>query len=224
MGSCGSGSDQISSKLSKLLGKTTTTTTTTDTTTTTSSSSSSSKLSSLLSSLGGGNSTVNSLLDMVIGKTSITQDQLVGTWEYVEPGVAFTSENLLSEAGGAVAAAQVKEKLSDAYDKVGVSASNTYFTFESDNSFKAKIDGISFSGSYTLDSDEGQIKFKATLLSITGYVTRTTNGVAITFESKKLIQQLQTLSSLSGNSTLKTLSSLSSDIDGVRIGVDTKQK
>ncbi len=197
-------------------------TTTDGTTTSTSSSTGTNVLSSVLGSLGSQN-TVNSLLDLVIGKTTVTQDQLVGTWKYNAPGVAFTSENLLTQAGGAVAAGQVKDKLATSYNKVGIKASNTYFTFGSDNTFQGKVDGVPVSGNYTLDSSKGQLKLSMMLTSLTGYVTRTTNGVAITFESKKLITVLQTLTALSGNSTLQTLGSLSSDIDGVRIGFDMKQ-
>ncbi len=168
----------------------------------------------------GSKATVNSLLDLVIGSTSFTQEQLVGTWQYRAPGCAFTSENLLAKAGGAVAAGQIKEKLQSAYNSVGVKDSNTYFTFTADNKFQAKVDGIPMAGTYAYDPSTGSIKLNATLLSVTGYITRTTTGMSLTFESKKLLTVLQAATALTGNGTLKTVGDLSTKFDGVRIGFD----
>lgn len=179
-------------------------------------------LSGVLGSLGNQN-TINSLLDLVIGKVKITQSQLVGNWKYTEPGCAFTSEKLLAQAGGAVAAGKVKEKLQPVYNSIGVKSSNTYFTFTADNKFQAKVCGLPLSGTYVLDENAGSLKLNATLISLTGYVTRTTHGMALTFESKKLMSVLQTLSAISGNSTIKTIGDLSSQFDGVRVGFELAQ-
>lgn len=176
-------------------------------------------LSGVLGSIANQN-TANSLLDLVIGKIKITQSQLVGNWKYTEPGCAFTSEKLLAQAGGAVAAGKVKEKLQPVYTSIGVKSSNTYFTFGADGKFQAKVCGLPLSGTYVLDENNGSVKFNATLVSLTGYVTRTTHGVALTFESKKLLSVLQTVSALSGNSTIKTIGDLSSQFDGVRVGFE----
>lgn len=176
-------------------------------------------LGSVLGSLGSA-TTGNSLLNMVIGYIKIDQSELIGTWRYSAPGCAFTSEKLLAKAGGAVAAGQVKEKLQPVYNSIGVSASNTYFVFTADNQFQAKVNGIPLSGTYTYDKSTSAIKMQTMLLSLTGYLTRTTGGVALTFESKKLLTVLQTVSALSGNSTIKTVGDLSKEFDGVRVGFE----
>ncbi|MCQ2289431.1 MAG: DUF4923 family protein [Muribaculaceae bacterium] len=176
-------------------------------------------LGGVLGALGSQN-TVNSLLDLVIGQTKISQSQIVGTWQYAAPGCAFTSENLLAKAGGAVAAGQVKEKLQSAYSGIGVKSSNTYFTFSADNKFQASVDGIPLSGTYVLNPEAGSIQLNATLLSLTGYVTPTTNGMALTFESKKLLTIVQAAAALTGNTAIKTIGDLSTKFDGVRVGFD----
>lgn len=177
-------------------------------------------LSGVLGTLGS-QTTVNSLLDLVIGSQKLTQEQIVGTWHYCEPGCAFTSENLLAKAGGAVAAGQVKEKLQPVYNSIGIKSTNTFFTFAANNTFEAKIDGLPMKGTYVLDPNAGSIKLNATLMSVTAYLTRTTNGLAVTFESKKLLSLIQTVSALSGNSTIKTVGDLSKQFDGVRVGFNT---
>jgi len=74
------------------------------------------------------------------------------------------------------------------------------------------------SGTYTFDPSSGAIKMKGMLTSMTGYVTRTSNGMALTFESKKLLTVLQAATALTGNSTLTTIGNLSKEFDGVRVG------
>lgn len=169
----------------------------------------------------GSQQTVNSLLDLVIGKTQVTQAQLVGTWTYSAPGCAFTSEKLLAQAGGAVAAGQIKEKLAPVYKSAGIKESNTYLTFAQNGQFQGKVDGLPLNGTYVLDSAAGTIKISTPLAQVTAYVTRTTTGMAFTFESKKLLALLQMMSSLSGNTAIKTVGDLGSQFDGVRVGFDT---
>ena len=98
--------------------------------------------------LGGGTTTgssiINGILNNVIGSATFSQADLCAhTWKYSKPGCAFTSENLLAKAGGEIAASKVEEDLSKYYSKFGFSKSNTYFTFKTDSTFAAKIDGKS---------------------------------------------------------------------------------
>lgn len=172
--------------------------------------------------LGGifNSNTAGGLLDMVIGHVKLDQRSLVGTWVYSEPGCAFTSENLLAKAGGSVAATKVKESLFSVYNTLGISSSNTYFTFAENGQFQAKIKGIPLSGTYTFDPNSSKLNLKCTLFTIPAFVTRTTNGLSLTMESKKLLTVLQTVTALTGNSTLNTVGELSKNFDGVRMGFD----
>ena len=168
----------------------------------------------------GSPTTGNSLLNMVIGYVKVGQRELIGSWQYNAPGCAFTSENLLAKAGGALAAGQVKDKLMPIYQTVGINSGNTTFTFTQDGQFQARLAGIPLSGTYSYDRESSALKMKTMLFSLTGFVTRTTNGVALTFESKKLLTVLQAATSLSGNSTVKTVGDISRQFDGVRLGFE----
>ncbi len=187
------------------------------------SSSGSGILSNVLSSVTN-SKTVANTISSVIGLNKLTAENLVGTWKYSEPGVAFSSEELLAKAGGEVAATQVREKLVEPYQKVGISSSNTQFTFNEDGTFKSTIAGKSFNGKYTFDESTNELKLKATLITLNGYATRSgTSGVSVLFESKKILTLLQTVASLSGNSTLSTIGDLSTNYDGVRVGFDLEK-
>lgn len=191
----------------------------------TGSSSSSSTVGSVLGSVLGtatSGETLGNILSSVIGTDKLKTSSLYGTWHYNGPGCAFTSENALAKAGGEVAASTVKEKLATEYSKLGFTASNTYITFNKDNSFSAKIDGKSFSGTYTFDESTQALNLKGLIINLNGYAKKNTNGIAILFESKKVLTLLQTVAAASGNSTLSTIGNISKSYDGVRVGFDLK--
>jgi len=188
-------------------------------------SSSSSTTGSILGSVLGAvtnGGTITNVLSSVIGTDKPSASYLVNTWYYKEPGVAFTSENLLAKAGGEVAASTVKEKLTSYYSGAGIKSSNTYIQFNSDGSFSAKIAGKSFSGSYTYDESSAKITMKSLLLTLPAYAKKTSNGLSVLFESKKLLSALQAVSAISGNSNLQAIGTLSKNYDGVRMGFDMK--
>lgn len=158
----------------------------------------------------------------VIGATQMTQQSLQGTWKYSGPGCAFTSENLLAKAGGELAAAQIKQKLQPTYQTLGLSASNTYVQFNSDNTFQASFGGKQMSGTYTFDPKSSKVTLKGMLLNINCYAKKNTSGIALLFEASKLLTVLQMVSAMSGNATLGTIGDLSKNYDGVRLGFDFK--
>ena len=177
--------------------------------------------------LGGGTTTgssiINGILNKVIGSATFSQADLCAhTWKYSKPGCAFTSENLLAKAGGEIAASKIEEDLSKYYSKFGFSNSNTYFTFKTDGTFAAKIDGKSWNGTYTFDEKTHAIQLKGLLLSASGFATRTANGISLLFEQKKLLTLVKTLSklNLTGSTTMSAVSSIVDNYDGVRIGFE----
>ena len=170
-----------------------------------------------------GSSIINGILNNVIGSATFSQADLCAhTWKYSKPGCAFTSENLLAKAGGEIAANKIEEDLSKYYNKFGFSQSNTYFAFKTDGTFAAKIDGKSWNGTYTFDEKTHAIQLKGLLLSASGFATRTTNGISLLFEQKKLLTLVKTLSklNLTGSTTMSAVSSIVDNYDGVRMGFE----
>lgn len=206
------------------------TTTTSATTTAATTSNAGSAVAGILGAVLGGNSNssnsagssiINGILNNVIGSGTFSkQDLCAHTWKYSKPGCAFISENLLAKAGGEIAANKVEEKLSEYYSKFGFSSSNTYFTFKTDGTFAAKIDGKSWQGNYTFDEKTHAIQMKGLLLSMSGYATKTTNGISLLFDQKKLLNLIKTIGSLKGNSTLSALGTIANNYDGMRVGFE----
>ena len=163
---------------------------------------------------------LGNVLGSVLGLNKISQENLVGTWKYSGPGCAFTSDNLLAQAGGEVASQKIKSTLLNYYNSAGISSSNTYFTFGKDNTFTAKVAGKTVSGNYAYDPNTGQMTIKTLLFTINAYITASSSGISLLFESQKLLTILQTIGGMSGNATLATIGELSRNYDGVRLGFD----
>lgn len=173
------------------------------------------------SSSSAGSSIINGILNNVIGSGTFSkQDLCAHTWKYSKPGCAFTSENLLAKAGGEIAANKVEEKLGEYYSKFGFSGSNTYFTFKTDGTFAGKIDGKSWQGNYTFDEKTHAIQMKGLLLSMSGYATKTTNGISLLFDQTKLLNLIKTMGALKGSSTLSAIGTIANNYDGMRVGFE----
>ena len=166
-------------------------------------------------------SIISGLLNNVIGSGTFSKEELCAhTWKYSKPGCAFTSENLLAKAGGEIAANKVEEKLSTYYNKFGFNSSNTQFTFTTDGNFSAQIDGKPWQGTYTFDEKTHAIHLKGLLLSASGYATKTTNGISLLFDQKKLLNLIKMLSAFKGSSTLSAVGTIANSYDGMRVGFE----
>ncbi|MDD7318718.1 MAG: DUF4923 family protein [Prevotella sp.] len=164
--------------------------------------------------------TITNIIYNVVGASKISEADLQGTWRYESPGCAFTSSQLLAQAGGEVAAKSIENELGKSYSSVGINSSNTFFSFKQDKSFSAKVAGIPVEGSYTYNPEDGSIVFKSLIFSTKGYVARNAKGISLVFESKKLLEVMRVVAMKSGNSTISSLGNLSENYSGVRLGFD----
>lgn len=207
--------------LGGLMGKKSTTTTTTQETTTTQSNSD--VLGSVLGSVLGdvansseAGSVLGNILSSVTGNSTTTQANLVGTWSYTEPAVQFTSENLLTQAGGSVAAAKVEKKLVTYYKMVGITAGRVTFTFDNANNVTYTLGSRTFSGTYVFDSSAKTVTITSatTGLNVKAYVTVSGNQMSLCFDSSKVLSLFTSVSS----SFNRTMSGVASQFNGMKTG------
>jgi len=184
-----------------------------------------SSLGSQTSALGGilNGSAIGDVLVSVLGVDKVSATTLVGTWAYYQPGCAFTSKDLLSKAGGEVAASQIKQKLASQYSSLGINTTNTSVTFSEKGEFVLQFAGKKLGGTYTYDEANDKISMKATFITLNCYTKRTSKGISLLFEASKLLQVMQMATALSGNAQLQTVGELSKSYDGLRIGFDMKR-
>lgn len=172
---------------------------------------------------GAAGAAIGNVIASVLGLNKLTRQDIIGAWTYSGPGCAFTSDQLLAQAGGEVAAAEIKAKIEPTYQKLGIKASNTAITFSDDGTFTAMIGGKKLSGNYTFSETDYKITLQTMLLSLNCYAKKNLNGISLLFESSKLLTLLQTMSALSGNASLQTVGELSKNYDGLRLGFDYKR-
>ena len=175
-----------------------------------------------LQTIGSGG-TVGNIFTSVIGLDKVSEKGLIGTWRYDSPGVAFTSENLLAKAGGEVAATKIEQEMMPYFQQAGITSQNTSVVFNEDKTFKATIAGKSWGGTWTFDEATAKVTLKGLLLTINCYAKREYGGIALLFESKKLLTVLQTVAMFSGNATAQKIGDLSKNYDGIRLGFDMKK-
>ena len=176
----------------------------------------------LLQTVGSGG-TVGNIFTSVIGLDKVSERGLIGTWHYDSPGVAFTSENLLAKAGGEVAATKIEQELAPYFQQVGITSQNTSVVFNEDKTFRVTIAGKSFGGTWSYDEAQAKVTLQGLLLTVNCYAKQEYGGIALLFESKKLLTVLQTIAMFSGNSTVQKVGDLSKNYDGIRLGFDMKK-
>ena len=177
-----------------------------------------------LSTLNTGGTMLTNLVGNFLNGGSVTERDLFGTWTYNGTSCVFESQNLLAQAGGVAASSALETKIDEQLKRYGISKGVTRFTFNADKTFTATLNGRNMSGTYSLDtaSKTLQLQFVGGLLNLLPQVTRNGNGIALLFESDKLLGLLSTASSLlgkMGNSNLAMVSSLLGNYQGMRIGL-----
>ena len=206
----------------------TTTTTSTESKATESTSTSTATTTSTSTGLLG--NLASSILGSVLG-TQVSEESIVGTWTYTKPAVQFTSEDLLTKAGGVAAASVVEGKLAEGLAKVGVKEGAMTYTFNEDKTFAIAIGKRTIKGTYelngetkevTLNFGSGILDLKIAKLTMT--LTKTGDNIDLVSNADKLLKLIQTTISTSKNSTLSTIGSLVANYDGMMIGFSFTKK
>ena len=174
----------------------------------------------------GSNSNVwGNVLGAVLGQVllgGMTYDQsgILGSWNYNAPSAAFTTQQALTKAGGTATIANMSSSLASNYNNIGINRNNTSFSFLAGNKFSAKVNGIPFSGTYTYNSQNGEIALKTATETINGNVTKTEKGMGLMFDSKQMANLLQKEGKVSNTAAVQAVSQLAKSADGARVGFE----
>lgn len=168
---------------------------------------------------------VENVVSTVAGGQKITPASINGTWTYKDSAVKLESENAFTEIAGSAATSQIEEKLDSTLAKVGISSGLMTFTFNEDETFSCKVKNRELHGTYTID-EEYKITMKfnsaggARLGKVTAQAEMTFTTLSLLFKADKLLDIVDTITSVTGNSTLAAANSLLSKYDGIMLGFD----
>lgn len=174
-------------------------------------------LGGILSNDGSGTSVLGSLLDGLLGGR-LTQRNLIGTWTYQAPKVAFESENMLAKAGGALVANKIENKLNTYFSKVGIKQGVTTFVFKEDGTYQILTKGKTINtGTYTLNANAKTINMTGMLglANINCSIGSSGNYVYLMFGADKLLNGASSVAAAIGTGTL---SSILGNYDGMKLG------
>lgn len=157
---------------------------------------------------------------------------IVGTWEYVGPDCKFESDNLLTQAGGEIAAKKVEEQMSNYLSKLGFEEKTT-FVFNSDSTYTSTVNGKSVNGTYSYNKSTKGLTLKTKLgikfnAQVSNSILNGVDKMGLLFKADKLMSLAQTVTGAaagySSNSALSTVNTVLSEYDGLMLGFEMKKK
>ena len=160
------------------------------------------------------------LTNVLLGGTTYDQTGILGSWNYNAPSAAFTTQKTLTNAGGTAAVANIASSLASNYSDIGINRNNTSFSFLEGNQFSAKVNGISFSGTYTYNPENGEISLKTATETIKGNVTKTEKGMGLMFDAAQMTNILQKEGKVSNTTAVQAVSKLAKSANGARVGFE----
>ena len=157
---------------------------------------------------------------VLLGGMTFDQTGLLGSWNYNAPSAAFTTQQALTKAGGSATIANIASSLANNYSNIGINRNNTSFSFLAGNKFSAKVNGIPFSGTYTYNSQNGEIALKTASETIKGNVTKTEKGMGLMFDAMQMANILQKEGKVSNTAAVQAVSKLAKSANGARVGFE----
>lgn len=176
-----------------------------------------------------GTNLLGNLLSTFMSGVAVTEQELVGTWSYTGVDALFESENVLAQAGGTLAAAQLESKIDKYIAKYGIQKGVTKFTFKADKTFTATVGKKNFAGTYTYDPNTKTITLSAMggLLNLRPKVARNATGISLLFPADKLLTLLNTTATIAGQSgalgEIGSLTSLLNNYTGLQLGLQLQK-
>lgn len=157
---------------------------------------------------------------------------IVGTWQYVKPDCKFESDDLLSKAGGEVAAKKVEDEMAKHLSKLGFNE-KTVYTFNADSTYTSTVGGRTVNGTYSYNKDTKEVTMKTKLglkfnAKVSVSMLNGGNKMSLLFKADKLMSLAQTvtgaLSGKTSNSTVSTINTVLEQYDGLLLGFEMQKK
>ena len=143
-----------------------------------------------------------------------------GGWTYTGSAMQFEGENVLQNAGGALAASALTDKLDELLAKAGIRPGELGYTFNADGSFVARVGERELKGTYSYDAGTGKANLKfAKLVGLNATVSCTSAQLKLLFDVSRLLDLVSYLSSKSSNATLQSISALAENYEGMLLGL-----
>ena len=168
---------------------------------------------------------ISCLLGSLLGNSTLSANDVQGTWNYQGIDCVFETENYLLKAGGEIAATKVEEKIDETLTKLGVKKGTLSFTFNQDKTFTINVKGRTVKGTYALDMEKKcvTLTYLNGVATITPVIVKSGKTLSLLYDADKFFNFLVTISATSKNTTVSTISKFLSSYDGMLIGMELQQ-
>ena len=173
-------------------------------------------------------SVVKNVVNAIKGGSSLTVENLTGTWLYTNPAVQLESDNTLKNVAGSVATGELENNLKTYCSKAGIVEGLFNYTFNSDGTFTNTLKDKTIKGTYSLNSEGKTIALKYTfgeteVTTLTANVVLSDSSLSLVFKADKMLDLITKISSLTDNTTLTAISKLAGQYDGLMLGFELKK-
>lgn len=182
-------------------------------------------LGDVLNAIGSqqGSNVAQGLTSVFSSSKQATAEKIVGTWNYTEPAIVFTSDNILAKAASKIAANKVESKLQEQLSKYGIKPGSFTMTFNEDGTFSETLKGKTTKGRW-------EVKDSKLILTVVGVkaisITTQIDGKDLQFvtDATKLLNLFKTIGAKSSNSSIKTVASLMKSVNGMQAGITMRKQ
>ena len=165
---------------------------------------------------------VNSVINTYVpGANAVS---LPGSWSYNGAAVSLSGETAVSNIAGTAVTSGIENKIDGYLQKIGVKPGAVHFTFNEDKTFTSTILGINLSGTWQINDEAKRVTLQygkvMKYLSMTGTLTRTSEGCEILFDADRFLTFIKSALSFAGKGSTAAsgLSSLTSSYKGMKLG------
>ncbi len=169
-----------------------------------------------------GSSEIAAGLESLIG-AFLPETEIPGTWEYLDVAVEFESSDALTQAGGALAAETVEDKIAPMLTKLGIKPGAFRFTFNEDGTATTTVGKKTISGTWKYDKEKEIVTLGLKNKEFQMRMTVNGENINILFEANKLLDLVKTISAKSNNATITAIGAVVKAYDGMNIGFECKK-
>ena len=166
------------------------------------------------------------LLGNLLGTTAISEKNLVGTWTYTQPCVAFESEDLLTSVGSSMISGKVESTMKNGLTKVGFTSGKVVMTLKEDKTGVIKYNGKGVDVNWAVDGTNLKLTFPLLNQGVTMNAKLSGGELQVAMKADKLLALLNAVTQKAGtvNSQLGTLGTLTKNVKGMYMGLKFTKK
>ncbi len=164
---------------------------------------------------------VVSALSNLLGTDTLSNETLIGTWNYSEPCIVFESKNILTKLGTSAATGKIESSLQKGLNKIGFTKGKVKMVLNEDKSGNISYNGKGVDVAWEVKDSNLILTFPITQKSISINVNMNGSALQMAMKADNLISLLNIVTEKASavSTALSSVSSLIKTVDGAFVGL-----